>query len=92
MPSPRRFRKALARTAFSAAMALFLAWLGGCVLDPASGSGTAADPSSGSNALRDQSPAQPQAPGVPRGCTRVYSAAAMDSVLNCPDIRPPKPK
>jgi hypothetical protein len=30
-------------------------------------------------------------PGVPAGCTRVWSVAAADSVPNCPDLVPPSP-
>jgi hypothetical protein len=31
-------------------------------------------------------------PGVPAGCTREWSGAARDSVLNCPDVLPPSPR
>lgn len=31
-------------------------------------------------------------PGVPLGCWRVWSTVAMDSVLYCPDPKPPSPK
>lgn len=30
--------------------------------------------------------------GVPPGCTREWNYAIADSVLNCPDIRPPSPQ
>ena len=69
----------------------FALCLGGCLLD---NEGKAAAPAQGipadqnANALQEQTP---QRPGVPRGCTLEWSSAAKDSVLNCPDIRPPKP-
>lgn len=41
------------------------------------------------SALRDESvPGN----GIPKGCTREWSSTANDSLLYCPDIRPPKPQ
>ncbi len=75
------------------ALALCLSVLAGCITDApgqSAASPSASEASVGPNALRDQSAS---GPSVPAGCTREWSAAAMDSVLDCPDIRPPnKPK
>ncbi|MDB5105505.1 MAG: hypothetical protein JWP91_3194 [Fibrobacteres bacterium] len=93
MPVTPQFRKGLiGRIAVTAGLLMSLGMWGGCLMDPSSddsGVSTEADPASGSKALRDQSPVQ--ADGVPRGCTREWSETARDSVLFCPDIRPPSP-
>ncbi|HKP97445.1 MAG TPA: hypothetical protein VJ385_16995 [Fibrobacteria bacterium] len=89
-PRPRGIAK---RLALSAAFAFCAGVCGGCLMDPASADGQAApaesDASAEPTALRDQSAS---VPGVPRGCSREWSATAMDSVLYCPDVRPPKPR
>lgn len=61
----------------------------GCISDPADGEAPAATESDATNALSDQSKDRP---GVPRGCEMVWSPASRDSVVNCPDIRPPSPR
>jgi hypothetical protein len=66
--------------------------LGGCLLDApasdASAAATATAPTMETNAQQDQAQTSSR---VPKGCTLEWSAAAMDSVIYCPDIRPPKP-
>ncbi len=46
----------------------------------------AATRETGSKALRDA-----PADGIPQGCSLQWSSTAHDSLLYCPDIRPPKP-
>lgn len=51
------------------------------------------DPAAEENGTAQVSREQPaERPGVPRGCSLEWSAAARDSVLNCPDVLPPSPK
>jgi hypothetical protein len=80
------------RMAASAALAFGVVALGGCLPDePASeaaATAPASDPSLETNAKQDRTPSST---GVPKGCAREWSAAAMDSVLYCPDIPPPRP-
>lgn len=82
------------RANFLAASAIFVAlgMCGGCLMDPSAREGAPAAAASAdqSKSLRD-APATGNT-GVPVGCSREWSDAAMDSVLDCPDIRPPKPK
>lgn len=73
-----------------AAFVLCLNICGGCLMQPSSESADASPRvTTEPKALRDQS-----APdnGIPKGCTRQWSQAANDSLLFCPDIRPPKPQ
>jgi hypothetical protein len=79
-----------------AASVLIAASLGcwtGCVLD-STADGKSPDTEVTGAEVGNQIPeAQSNAPvnGVPKGCTREWSATAHDSVLFCADIRPPKP-
>jgi hypothetical protein len=57
-------------------------------MQPAQETAEASTATTEPNALRDQ-PVPYN--GIPRGCTREWSPAANDSLLYCPDIRPPKP-
>lgn len=86
-PSPSLVRRLGPAAAFWASLVL-----GGCLLSPADDHATApaaaAKEDQSANALRDQAPLRP---GVPRGCSLEWDVAAKDSVLNCPDIRPPSP-
>jgi hypothetical protein len=63
---------------------------GGCLMD-----GTETNPADAKakditqpSALRDN--ATQARPGVPAGCSKEWNANSQDSVLFCPDIRPPK--
>jgi hypothetical protein len=65
----------------------------GCLLEPTQatsihdqGQSTTDQPT----ALRDKTPIG--RPGDPVGCFREWDGIAQDSVLNCPDIRPPNIK
>ena len=76
---------------FAAAIFAVAACLAGC-MSAGSSNGPAADApqdASGINALQEH-PARH--PGVPPGCTLEWGGAGQDSVLNCPDIQPPKPR
>jgi hypothetical protein len=53
------------------------------------GSGPPADAATATPALQEKAVGKP---GVPVGCTREWSNAARDSVLNCPDVAPPSPR
>jgi hypothetical protein len=67
------------------------AWQG-CVMDSSSGSefqSPAADPGTGAKTLLEN-PSDPS-DGIPHGCSREWSSSVHDSVLYCPDIRPPQP-
>ncbi|MEO6097737.1 MAG: hypothetical protein ABIW76_19620 [Fibrobacteria bacterium] len=79
-----------------AASGLIAAALGcwtGCVLDSASDGKSAGPEATGSESatttLKTRSPEPVN--GVPMGCTREWSSTAHDSVIFCPDLRPPKP-
>lgn len=76
------FRRLAAWTALAAACGL-----AACMGADATGPGP--DEASGAQTLQTKPPARP---GVPEGCTREWSEAARDSVLNCPDIPPPAPR
>jgi|GEM_PF-4039315 len=74
------------------AILVSLGMCGGCLMEPSTQDGnpvssSTADPG---KALRD-APA-PGNSGVPVGCSRIWNEASSDSVLYCPDIRPPKAK
>ena len=61
----------------------------GCVTGASDDKAPAQSKTDAANTLVDQ----PQdRPGVPHGCTMVWSPTARDSVVNCPDIRPPSPR
>lgn len=61
----------------------------GCLLAPIEKASPAPE---ATDAARAQSETAPERPGVPRGCTLEWSSVARDSVLNCPDVRPPSPR
>jgi hypothetical protein len=88
-----RFHKPVSkRFAISFLLAVSAAAWQGCLMDPASGAEsrpTSADPDAGAKIL----PVKPSLPadGLPLGCSREWSPAVHDSVLYCPDIRPPNP-
>lgn len=56
------------------------------------GNGPSDDAAASTPALQEKSASSPGIPGVPSGCTREWSNAARDSVLNCPDVLPPSPR
>jgi hypothetical protein len=89
-----RFHNPIAkRIALSLLLAVSAAAWQGCLMDPASGpesQSPAADPGAGAKTLQETPPIP--ADGVPRGCSRQWSSTAHDSVLYCPDPRPPKPE
>lgn len=75
------------RIALAAAAALCI----GCVLAPSPDAPESARTDPGGTeqpAMRETEPA-PVDPRVPRGCSIVWSEARADSVLFCPDPRPP---
>jgi hypothetical protein len=79
-----------------AASGLIAAALGcwtGCVLDSAADGKTTDTEAAGSEVGTKilQTPSDAPVNGLPKGCTREWSAAAHDSVVFCADIRPPKP-
>ena len=59
-----------------------------CMETAATATGSADVPATGAS----QGEKAPAKPGVPVGCTREWSPAAGDSVLNCPDLPPPSPR
>lgn len=80
------------RLALSFLLAVAAAAWQGCFLDPASGQepqASAADPQAGAKTLQEN-PTTPTG-GIPRGCSLQWSSTAHDSVMFCPDPRPPKP-
>ena len=87
---PRLATRAMRFAPAAAFCAAFV--LVGCLLSPAEEHATAPAASQtedqNAKALRDQAPLRP---GVPRGCSLEWDVAVKDSVLNCPDIRPPSP-
>jgi hypothetical protein len=89
----RSSHSVLKSLAVTGAIALGAAALGGCLTDaPVSDpSATATDPTLETNAQQDQAQPQPSS-RVPKGCALEWSQAAMDSVIYCPDIAPPKPR
>ncbi|MDB5050833.1 MAG: hypothetical protein JWO30_3904 [Fibrobacteres bacterium] len=94
MSVTQRYRNGIAKRLARAAAFAFCLGVCGCLMDsPSDGSAdaaaTATDPGVGPKALRDQSAPDT---GIPRGCTREWNQAAMDSLLYCPDVRPPKPR
>lgn len=71
-------------------LAISLGAFGGCLVDQESGGETEAAGVNGPSALRDKSTSgEKGAPGL--ACSQVWNAVAMDSVLYCPDPRPPRP-
>lgn len=78
----------LRRTATWAACAA-VCGLMACV-DPGTAAGPRADEAPAPAQALQESPSRND--GVPPGCTREWSPAAADSVLNCPDLRPPAPR
>lgn len=94
MPLSRVFRNRIAkRLASATAIACCAAFAGGCVMDAPSQASAAEAPALVDPGLGAKTSPNQTAPenGIPRGCTREWSASAMDSVLYCPDIRPPEP-
>jgi hypothetical protein len=93
MPVTSRFHQPIAkRVALSFLLAVSAAAWQGCLMDPASGSEprpAATDPDAGAKTLQEK-PSLP-ANGIPLGCSRQWSSTVHDSVMFCPDIRPPKP-
>ena len=81
---------AAGRIAFALALAVAAAAWQGCVMDAAPGSQSAdSDPDAGAKTLLENPKAPPD--GIPVGCSRQWSDIKHDSVLFCPDLRPPKP-
>lgn len=80
------------RIALSFLLALSAAAWQGCLMDQVSGSepqSSATNPDAGAKTL----PEKPSIPadGVPPGCSRQWNSSVHDSVMYCPDLRPPKP-
>jgi hypothetical protein len=85
-----RYRPGIAgRLSLYATLTFCLGIFGGCLMQPAPETSEVPTATTQPNALRDQSLPDN---GVPKGCTREWSPAANDSLLYCPDIRPPKPR
>ena len=67
----------------------------GCLMEPADPASAqesrspASDPQAGAKTLQENPPAP--ADGIPRGCSRQWSSTDHDSVMYCPDPRPPRP-
>ncbi len=91
MTVPSRYNPGIAsRLTKYAAFVFCLNFCAGCLMQPSSQSADVSPRmTTEPNALRDQS-----APdnGIPKGCTREWDQSANDSLLFCPDIRPPKPQ
>lgn len=87
------FKEFTRNLAASGMIAAALGCWTGCVLDSDANAKNAGPEASGSEAAATLPQNQSDTPvnGVPRGCTREWSATAHDSVVFCPDIRPPKP-
>lgn len=85
-----RYRPGIAgRLSLYATLILCLGAFGGCLVQPAVETTEVTTAKTEPNSLRDQSVSNN---GIPKGCTREWSPAANDSLLYCPDIRPPKPR
>ena len=91
-----RYSKQTARRVAMSASLLGAAFFwGGCLMDgsaSAEKSPAAQETEVGSKSLRDQTSSGSRADGVPEGCRLEWSSTAHDSVVFCPDIRPPKPQ
>jgi hypothetical protein len=93
--TPRYLSGIAKRVLTSTLLVAALGMWGGCLMDPSARGAeetadpAVSDPNAGPKALRDQSEAPSN--GVPQGCSLAWSDAARDSVLFCPDIRPPLP-
>lgn len=85
-----RLRSPIAnRIAFTFILTIAAAAWQGCVMDADKGSQSAkSDPEAGAKTLQEK----PLAPsdGIPLGCSRQWSSTAHDSVMFCPDLRPPR--
>ena len=84
-PSRRRLGASWGASILLLAMTLLTA----CMLEPASEPELPA--ASAQSSAEISSKKDSGIPGVPAGCTRVYSPAKADSVLDCPEVRPPRP-
>lgn len=87
----RRYLSILSkRPIMGSALSLSLLLCGGCLMEPGSVGVEPSEMDSGAKSLRDQSSVNPA--GSTGGCAKVWSDAKMDSVVFCPDPKPPKPE
>jgi hypothetical protein len=88
------FKAFASNLAVSGLVAAALGCWTGCIMEPAETMGlNAKTETTGSdiNTQGQEKPTDASVNGIPRGCSREWSAAAHDSVVFCADIRPPKP-